>query len=622
MPPSAIIHKLFRSQRPGASLLMTLIFLGIVAVLVSVTLKNTYSYTNVTSRRVNDQEAVRVAEAGIEKAVWCLNNPNNSTDCPRGGGNYVGETGVSIGRGTYTTSVSASGSTATVTSTSTVSGTGGTSTKQLQIKLKTDNTYVSFNYGIQVGTGGITMGNGNTISGNVYSSGSIVAGSGSSITGNAVLSVGAPTPDVSSDPPVSPLVTQNIGDVNGNLYMAQKFLAGVDERLYRIDLRIAKHGCNSCSITAYVYSDNSGNPGSDISAGGQVLTVDVDDTQPNWQNGWTNNVFTPGTQLVAGVPYWLVFKASGANASNYWKIVSGVDTTYANGTTKSGAAAGTITTAKNIDLAIRTNMGGVTPTLDISNVSGSAYAHTMNSVTVGNDAYYQALSGTVEANNGAETCSTSTNGTYCHRNSPNQAPQNFPISDSKIQTMAAQGTAGGMESSNCTINGGTIGPKEYDCDVTLSGTVTLAGTVWVKGDLTISGTLKLSDGYGNTNGVIIADDPANITTKGHISVSPGGDILGNATSGTFIMAIATNSSLGQSPAAFDSTNGLSAGIVYAPNGSFDVKNGGDFKELSAQKIYFKNGSTLSYQSGLANAVFSSGPGASWTLQKGTYQILE
>lgn len=599
---------------------MALIFLGIVAVLVSVTLKNTYSYTNVTSRRVNDQEAVRVAEAGIEKAVWCLNNPNNTTDCPQSGGNFVGETSVSIGRGSYTTSVSASGSTATVTSTSTVKGTGGTSTKQLQAKLKTDNTYVSFNYGIQAGAGGVSMGNGNTISGNVYTSGSIVAGNGSSITGDAVLSVGSPTQDVSSDPPVSPLVTQNIGDVNGNLYVAQKFLPNVDERLYSLDFRLAKHGCGSCTITAYVYSDNSGNPGSDISAGGQVLTVAVNDAQPNWQNGWTTNVFTPSTQLVAGVSYWLVFKASGVNVNNFWKIVSGVDSTYANGTAKSGATAGTITTAKNIDLAVRTNMGGVTPTLDISNVGGRAYGYTLKSVTVGDHAYYQALSGTVKANGGAETCSTSTDGTFCHRNSPNQAPQNFPISDSQIQTMAAQGTAGGVQSTGCTINGGSIGPKQYDCDVTLSGTVTLAGTVWVKGNLTINGTLKLSDGYGNTNGVIIADDPANIITKGHISV--GGDILGNSTSGTYIMAIATNSSLGQSPAAFDSTNGLSAGIIYAPNGSFDVKNGGDFKELSAQKIYFKNGSTLSYQSGLANSVFSSGPGASWTLQKGTYQILD
>jgi len=45
------------------------------------------------------------------------------------------------------------------------------------------------------------------------------------------------------------------------------------------------------------------------------------------------------------------------------------------------------------------------------------------------------------------------------------------------------------------------------------------------------------------------------------------------------------------------------------------------KEVSADKITLDNNASVTYEQGLADVNFSSGPGGSWTYQRGTYKIL-
>lgn len=151
--------------------------------------------------------------------------------------------------------------------------------------------------------------------------------------------------------------------------------------------------------------------------------------------------------------------------------------------------------------------------------------------------------------------------------------------------------------------------------------MTLAGTVWVNGNFTITNNaiLKLSSGYGANSGVIIADYTADQTSKGKIVLSNNGNLQGNGTAGTYIMAISTFKDPLNTTAAISVSNNLTAGILYAPNGIVNISNNATLKEVTAQRLVLQNNCSVIYESGLASIIFSSGPGGVWTIQSKTWQ---
>lgn len=117
--------------------------------------------------------ATQIAEAGINKAQFCL-NASSGTNC---GGvyslNYVGETNVPMGGGSFTTTVEAFGSVRGVTST-------GTSAAGDTAIIKADFTTtppqddsINFGYALQAGSAGAHMENNSAIHGTIYTSGDI-----------------------------------------------------------------------------------------------------------------------------------------------------------------------------------------------------------------------------------------------------------------------------------------------------------------------------------------------------------------------------------------------------------------------------------------------------------------
>lgn len=437
------------------------------------------------------------------------------------------------------------------------------------------------------------------------------------------------------------LYTKNIGDASSTLYLAQSFVAGFNDSIYSIDLKIAKHNNPSSTVTLYIYSDSGGNPGTNLSGSGQVLSASVPaDSPAGWEGtstpgtgtGWTNQIFNPSTVLLNGTTYWLVMKVSSSNSAKYWTVVrSQDDTTYPSGTAKVGNAL-TSLTALSYDMAFRIRVGGIFSTLSIPTVGGNAYSHIINASSHSGDtvvtghAFYQAVDD-VEANAGAEECKL-TPGTYCHPSSVDQPPQNFPISESQITQMESQAAAGGTItcSPTCTIlDGSSIGPKKYVGNLLIDNhaTVTLTGTVWVQGNITMDNgaTLKLTAGYGTNSGEIIADDPTNPTTEGTILLRNDGNLQGNGTSGTYVMAISMNSDPSFTTPAIDVSNNLTNGVLYAPNGLVNISNNAKLSEVTAMKIHLAENTEITYSTGLASIIFSSGPGGSWKYQKGTYQIL-
>ncbi|MBI4415028.1 MAG: hypothetical protein HY566_02195, partial [Candidatus Kerfeldbacteria bacterium] len=415
-----------RGQIAVFAVLLVVILATFGSILTASLLSNNSFLTYATRKAFS----LQLAESGIDKALWCLNHP---TQCSAG---YAGETSA-VGAGSFTVSVTPSGNTKIVESTGTVNDI--TRTIRVTISNQSD-TNAAFHYGVQAGVGGIELSNNAQIIGNVYANGPVTGTNGSVITGDAVLALSSPTTDAVSDPPVSPLNALSFG-TTGTTYLAQSFVSSANEKVYSIDVKIAKVNNPTTTVTAYIYSDDTNNPDANLSGSGQLITGAPASVPAGWENGWTNQVFAPATQLVAGATYWLVLKVSGSSATKYWTAVRSTDdTAYANGTAKLDAdlASMPLACGGGCDIAFRINLGGVPTTLDIPTVGGTAYARTMQNVTVGSKAYYQNLSGIVKANNGAETCTTSSTGPWCFGNQSDQIPQDFPLTSAMIAQMEAQ----------------------------------------------------------------------------------------------------------------------------------------------------------------------------------------
>lgn len=179
-PPSPIRNR-------GYILVLSLVFLGIFFTTATAYLSSVTSSARAARYAVASAQALAIAEAGIDEAVYRLNQD----------GNFSGETTVALGAGVYTTTVTNVG-----TNTKRLTVTGSvpdavypTATRTISALVGVDTTVISFNYGVQVGAGGITMANGSKIRGNLFSNGSVSGGG--IITGDATVASGTPATSLS-----------------------------------------------------------------------------------------------------------------------------------------------------------------------------------------------------------------------------------------------------------------------------------------------------------------------------------------------------------------------------------------------------------------------------------------
>jgi hypothetical protein len=56
-----------------------------------------------------------------------------------------------------------------------------------------------------------------------------------------------------------------------------------------------------------------------------------------------------------------------------------------------------------------------------------------------------------------------------------------------------------------------------------------------------------------------------------------------------------------------------ASVYYASKGKVKIKNKGDVKEVTGYMLEIMENADVSYQTGLANADFTSGPGGGWSI---------
>lgn len=187
------------------------------------------------------------------------------------------------------------------------------------------------------------------------------------------------------------------------------------------------------------------------------------------------------------------------------------------------------------------------------------------------------------------------------------SPQPFPITQAQIDNWKAGASAGGeLNGYNLGNNAsGTLGPKKINGNITLgnNAALTLLGTVWVTGTINFGNTdqIRLGSGYGQTGGMLIVD--------GAVDVGNTATFAGSGQPESYLMLL----SLFGPGDAIALGNNAAGAIFYAPNGIIDIGNDLALYEATGYGLRVGNNGSITYQTGLANAQFSSGPGGSFAV---------
>ncbi len=472
-----------------------------------------------------------------------------------------------------------------------ISSLADTNTFQRKVNMVLDaGVGTSFFYGMQAGIGGIVLSNTAGIIGNVYSNGPINASNSAYVTGSAVSANGqSPTVDQSNGSGV-PSSDNIFGNATSTEDIAQSFQLSATNYLSSAQLYIKKSGSPSSGVVT-IRTSSSSRPSGTILATGTLSSSLV---SPNY--GWVNVTFTSSPQLTAGTTYWLTID-SASSSSNYY-IIGGSPASYSSGTAKIGRVSSSTWAqlGSSTDLFFSVSTGGafgsISGLIVGTSGTGDASSHSVTGSTVAGTIYCQTGSG---------------NNKSCNTSQADPVPQNFPVSDQNIadwkDLALAGGTSSGLNLSGSTVQ--TIGPKKINGNITLSNNAILntTGVLWVTGDVSISNSSKfrVDASMGANGGIIIVD--------GTVTTSNSAVFSGSGTTGSYMMVISTNT--GNS--AIQISNSAGSVILIAPYGGVMLSNTASANQITANRITLSNSATVTYNSGLVNAGFSTGPSGGWNV---------
>ncbi|MGH7175661.1 MAG: choice-of-anchor R domain-containing protein, partial [Minisyncoccia bacterium] len=534
---------------------------------------------------------------------------------------YTGEN-TTLGGGTFSVSVSTSGSNKLITATGYVpNSTSPLASRTVVIQAGENTSAGSFNYGVQAGAGGFILSGGASIAGNVYADGSINATTGVHISGSAIaanppaayVDQSNGTTTISSCTSSSCITFDNTsatGDV------AQSFVLGASGVPNSVAVYLEKIG-SPHDITLRIVSDSSGAPGNTT-----LLSATLPAASIGTSLGWATTTLPSTPLLSAGQTYWIVLDTSSPSSSKYYQI--GATSGGYSGVAEVGAYGGSWSATSPAGLesyfSVTMGTGG-------TSIIGSASAGSVGAVYTGSSASditwaHQVQGASVTGSLYCVTGSYNSKSCTATSSDPNWAP--LPLLDSDIASWENDATSGGVISGNYTVgsSGATLGPTEITGNLLVNGggTLTVTGTLYIQGSFTVTGGGKvvLSPSYGGSSGIIVADGP--------IAIGGGSSLAGSGTTGSYPFLVTTSACPAGSGCAGVNAIELSGGggavALIAQNGTADIAGGTAVKMVTAQTISMEGGATLSYDSGLASAFFSSGPsgGGGWAFIPGTYAI--
>lgn len=259
---------------------------------------------------------------------------------------------------------------------------------------------------------------------------------------------------------------------------------------------------------------------------------------------------------------------------------------------------------------------------DSMHATGTVWAHAINNATIDKDAYYFAPA----------TKTATIVGGNSYPGTPDQAAAPFPISDAKIdgwkEVISTTGTIIASTSPQCssgtyTIDTSTtLGNIKIECNVILkkqgaSTVFTFEGPLWIEGNLDIEAgpSMVASSSLEVKSVQIIVDKESNRTTASKVTVNQATNFsTGNARSYIMIISMNESAELGGPEMAINlSQSATGKLVVYAPHGLVDISQSNSLKEITAYQIDLHNSAQVTYESGLANLLFTSGPGGGFTI---------
>lgn len=582
----------------GQILIIVFVALGVVLFSVLFIIAGAQIYFGNAQHSVDGEKALMLAEAGIDKAMVSLNNNPN----------YAGETETSLGDGSYSVTITTKDAVTKIIEASGYIPDKSNPKIKRTVKIESSKGVgVAFHYGLQVGQGGISMGNSATLNGSVYSNGNIVGGNNIVINGDTFVAGGTQPLADQASPDCTPPNCQDFifgKGVSGENRKdtAQSFKPTSAGVINKVSLKLKKSG-SPANPTVRIMRDNGGQPDKN-----QVLTSGILPANTVTDNySFVDVSFQSSPALSAGVTYWIMISASSLDSSNYWYWSNDLAQSYNGGLPKWSSnwqTGNPLWVTISGDLGFKTWMGGVVTSITGGNgavVNGSVHANTISNLTINGDAYYSVIVG-----------STVNGSSYPGSTDP--TPTVFPISDVNITAWKQEAEAAGVTEgslafgNNCTVS---LGPAKITGSVSFGNgcAVTVKSPLWIAGAMSAGNTtvFKLDPTFGASSGVIIVDGAA--------SMGNGNDLRGSGTQGSYLMLLSTFSGT-----ALTMGNSSVSGIVYAPFGVVALSDGASFKEITANGITMGNTATLNYETGLANTFFTSGPGGSYSLVKGTYQV--
>lgn len=257
---------------------------------------------------------------------------------------------------------------------------------------------------------------------------------------------------------------------------------------------------------------------------------------------------------------------------------------------------------------------GDTGLIDGIHVKGSAYSHIIKNSNIDKDAYYTSINNSVVL--GAS-----------HSGSPDQGHIDLPISDEQIGLWEAEAEAGGVINSSSCVGGfyeinssATLGPVKINCGLIVKGNnavLTMAGPIWVAGNIkTQTGsTIKIAPSLGSKNVALIADNPADKSGSGIVSIEQNSQFQGSGFPRSFVFIISQNNNaeMGGTTNAFNMGQSSGALVAYASHGLITLGQSVGIKEATAYKIILQNTANVTYDSGLPSSLFSTGPAGGYDI---------
>lgn len=250
--------------------------------------------------------------------------------------------------------------------------------------------------------------------------------------------------------------------------------------------------------------------------------------------------------------------------------------------------------------------------------TSSAYARTISNSKVDKDAYYVTLTDT-------------TVGGVSYPDSVDRPEVPMPIADSLLDQWEADAVAGGTTSCSGTylIGDDTIlGPQKFNCNVEIDNNNTdiiLKGAVWVNGNLTIKNSpkFKVDDSLGNKSVPVIAHLSSAPTTSGKINIENSPTFFGSESNGvpnpdSYVMLVSRNTSAesgGTNIAISAGSNTSGNLLLYAPHGEIALYNNVILREVTGYRLSLFNNTEVIYSIGLAQPLFTSGPGGQWKIKR-------